>query len=78
MVLVTGIGISILLFDTKWQSCRLFHQRVESAYSSVTHPSEAEATFLMYLNRVPLVAAGGGGTQSCRRLSISVCKKKKH
>lgn len=42
-------------------------------YSSVTQPSDAEATFLMYLNSVPLVAAGGGGTQSCRRLSISVC-----
>lgn len=27
----------------------------------------------MYLNSVPLVAAGGGATQSCRRLSISVC-----
>ena len=42
-------------------------------YSSVTQPSDAEATFLMYLNSVPLVAAGGGGTQSCRRFSISVC-----
>jgi len=45
-------------------------------YSSVTQPSEAEATFLMYLNSVPLVAAGGGGTQSCRRFSISVCANK--
>ena len=49
-------------------------------YSSVTHPREAEATFLMYLKSVPLVALSGGAihfallvSRSCEvRLTLMV------
>ncbi len=41
-------------------------------YASVTHPSLAEMTFLMYLYSVPDVALRGGARHSALRLSHSV------
>ena len=40
-------------------------------YSSVTQPSDADLTFLMYLYSVPRVAFSGGATQRLRRAATS-------
>lgn len=46
-------------------------------YSSVTQPSDADATFFMYLNSVPFVAGRGGGVQSAFRASSSAWRGRK-